>query len=242
MNIEHLSVSRSQVFSECFFKYKQKYHLKVVSPEPTPIYFTYGSLIHNCGQEYVLQKGKKSITEISTEIFKNITLPVEYQKKIPIHLNAIQKLTQKIGFDGFTEYEFNHDLNPPNQFIVKGFIDRLIPKNNKFWIIDYKTTKHGFWRKNAKTIVTDLQLRTYARIVQKKFNIKAENIKAGLYYLEGEELLGVTFSENSLELVEKELLQTYLTIKSMHPDEAVGHVGNWCHFCEFKSICPFYKN
>ena len=122
-----------------------------------------------------------------------------------------------------------------------GFIDRLIIKEDKAWIIDYKTTKQGWWRKNEKTIVDDLQLKCYAAVVRKKFNIPAPNIQTALFYLEGGQLIGARFSEESLDQAEKELLQTYLDIENSNPDQVWGRVGEHCKRCDFCKICPFYS-
>ena len=251
MNINHISASRKQLFDECPLKYKYKYHLKLVSDEPEPVYFAYGKIIHKIADEYVKKKGKRLISEVANDILsgkielergrKAPPLLAEYKRKLPKHLKALQKLTDKVGYTGEREYKFEYDLDPPNKRYVTGFIDRLVKKGNQYWIIDYKTTKKSPWRKTGRDLIYDLQLRMYSRVVQKEFKAKAENIKAALYYLEGEELVGVSFSEESLDNVEKELLATYMNIKSMKPDDAFGKVGFYCKSCEYNKICPCYK-
>jgi ATP-dependent helicase/DNAse subunit B len=256
MNINHISVSRYDVWQLCKQLYKFRYHLNIKTEESEPFYFLYGNIVHRSAEEYVLSKGKKLITEIANEIIegkiplekkgfkkapKKIILPEEYKRKLPLHLAAIMKITEQIGFDGKTEYEFEYDLDPPNKRLIVGYIDRIIIKENKFWILDYKTTKKGWWRKDKNDILTDLQLRLYARVIQKQFNAQPENIKAGLYYVEGEELIGACFSSQSLAQAEKELLNAYLEIENMHPDDAWGRVGDHCKRCEYRKICPFYS-
>jgi CRISPR/Cas system-associated exonuclease Cas4 (RecB family) len=252
MNITHISVSRKQVFDECQQKYKYKYHLSLDSGEPEPIYFAYGSIVHKIAEEYVRAKGERHITDVAQDVLdgkielepgvKALPLSGEYKKKLPEHLKAIAKITQQTGFDGELEYEFKYDLDPPHGRFVTGYIDRLIQKGDKFWILDYKTTKQGWWRKGPKDIVNDLQLRVYARVVQRNFGAKAENIKAALYYLDGAELVGVCFTEQSLKQAEEELLQTYLDIQNTPADLAKGKVGNHCQRCDYKKICPFFTH
>jgi len=87
-----------------------------------------------------------------------------------------------------------------------------------------------------------LQLRTYARIVQKEFNVPAENINTALYYLEGGDLISTKFSQKSLEEAEKTLLDCYDEIYNFDPDNVWGNVGNHCFRCEYCKICPFFKN
>jgi CRISPR/Cas system-associated exonuclease Cas4 (RecB family) len=78
--------------------------------------------------------------------------------------------------------------------------------------------------------------------VQKEFGLKAENIKAALYYLEDEVILSSSYDEESLDKIEKELLEVYNKIESHKADEARGNTGSHCNRCEYKDMCPFFKN
>lgn len=246
-----MSVSRKSVWDECKKKYHFKYHLKIEPEEPEPFYFTYGKIVHKIAEEYVRCNGKNNINEISNLVLSGKilidentiapNLPLEYKLKFPNHIKAINNITNKIGFDGELEWDFKYDLDPPNEKYVIGFIDRLIRKKDNFFILDYKTTKKGKFRKNQQTIKSDLQLRTYARIVQKQFNVPAENINTALYYLEGGDLISTKFSEKSLESAEKILLESYNSILSSDPDKVWGTVGNHCTRCEYSKMCPFFS-
>jgi CRISPR/Cas system-associated exonuclease Cas4 (RecB family) len=250
MNITHISVSRYSVWDLCQQQYKYKYHLKMEAKDEEPFYFVYGTIIHKIAQEYVSARGERLISEVANDVLTGVIeyeegkkapkLPPEYKKKLPEHLNAIKRLTEKTGYEGELEYHFRYDLDPPNGRHVIGFIDRLIRQGDKFWILDYKTTKQGWWRKGPSDIVNDLQLRCYARVVQRNFGAKAENIKAALYYLEGQELVGACFTEESLEQAEQELLQAYIQIQQTKPEHAKGNVGPHCKRCDYNNICPWY--
>lgn len=251
MNINHISVSRKKCFDTCPQQYKYKYHLRLPSPGPEPFYFVYGTIIHTIAETYVEGKGERTIGDIASDVLRGKillegkpcpTIPPDYKRKMQKHLKAIQKLTQRIGCDGIVEHEFKYDLDPPNQRCVTGFIDRLIIKQNKAFIIDYKTTKKGKFRVNSETIKFDPQLRMYCRVVQREFNIPAENIKAALYYLEDEQLVACQYSEESLQNIEKELLENFIEIEKSDPDKVWGRVGWHCKNCDFNSICPFYKS
>ena len=87
------------------------------------------------------------------------------------HLRSVERITKEVGFDGHIEYEIKYDLDPPNNKLLVGFIDRLFFKDDKAFILDYKTTKAGFFRKTKETIKKDLQLRAYCFYVHEKFNI-----------------------------------------------------------------------
>lgn len=251
MDINHISVSRKKCYDTCQQQYKYKYHLRLPSPGPEPFYFAYGKLVHKVAETYVQEKGARPIGEICQDLVRGKVeidpgkvcpeLPPDYQRKLQKHLRAIQQLTDQIGFDGITEHEFRYDLDPPNNRNVTGFLDRLIIKGDKAFIIDYKTTKKGKWRTNKETVKQDLQLRVYARVVQREFGIKAENIKCALYFLEGPELVAAQYSEESLLEVERDLKESFIRIQIADPDKVWGNVGWHCQTCDYKSLCPFFK-
>jgi CRISPR/Cas system-associated exonuclease Cas4 (RecB family) len=251
MDIEHISVSRKQIFDLCEQKYKFRYHLKVTPDGPEQFYFTYGKIVHKVAQVYVENKGNMAITEVAKNILsgkieiednkKAPPLEDEYRTRFPNHLKNIVKITDKLGFDGKVEYPFRYDLDPPNERYIKGVIDRLIIKNGKYWILDYKTTKKGKFRKSARDITGDIQLRCYAKVIQNEFGAKSEDIKTALYYLDDNEMVGATFSQSSLDKAEQELLQAYMVIQSTHPDNVFGSTGDHCRKCEYRKQCHFYS-
>lgn len=248
---EHISVSRKQTWSECQAKYRFRYHLKVPSEEPVQPYFTYGKLVHKVAEVYVREKGEEDIELIAKRCLngeievepgvKNLQVEKEYLKKLPSHLRNIKSLNDKIGYDGMIEHFFHFDLDPPNNHFLTGVIDRLIIRGDKFFILDYKTTKKGRWRKNQNSIRKDLQLRCYAKVAQVEFGAKAENIRAALYYLDGPELVATKFTQDSLDSAQQELHETFKEIISTHPNDVYGRVGDQCRRCEYRKICPFYS-
>lgn len=252
MNINHQSVSRKKCYDTCPQQYKFRYHLKVPRPGEEPFYFTYGTIVHKVAEVFVENNGELSIGDISKDIMrgkipidkfgrKAPPLPSDYQRKYQKHLRAIQRLTERIGMDGIVEHRFHYDMDPPNERFVTGFIDRLIVRDDKAFIIDYKTTKKGKWRVTKNTVKDDLQLRMYARVIQREFNLKPENIQAALFYFEGEEIIACRYSEESLMAAEKELLDAYKMIENADPDKVWGRVGWHCKNCDYATMCQFYK-
>jgi ATP-dependent helicase/DNAse subunit B len=256
MDIAHISVSRHQMFTQCPNAYKFRYHLKLEPEGPTPIHFVYGSIVHKICEDYVAAKGARTLEEVYDGIISGrvpyefdkegnpISAPelsLEHKRRLPNHMIALKKLTDRIGMDGETEYVFKYDLDPPHSCLVTGVIDRLFQHGNLWYIIDYKTTKKGMWRKDEQTVLKDLQLRCYARVVQREFNVPAENIRAALYYLEGANLIGAKFSHISLVEAEQELLETYKKISNMPEEKAWGNVGPHCKWCDFRKRCSFYS-
>ncbi len=253
MNIEHISVSRKSVWDECQERYRFQYHLKTPIPGPEKPYFAYGKIIHKIAEEYVNRGNPNGFNEVVDDVlFGNVELEEgkvapdlekEYANKLGGHLKNLKKFVLRIGIDhpGHVEYKFKYDLLPPNQFNVTGFIDRIVVKGDQYFILDYKTTKKGPWRKNKHNVIYDIQLRLYARVVQKEFGVAANNIHCCLYYLEGDEVIGATFNQKSLEDAEQELLDAYIQIHETPPEKAIGNVGNHCTRCDFNKMCRFYS-
>lgn len=252
MKINHISISREGTWKECKKKYHFRYHLEIIPPEE-PIYFLYGKIVHKIIEHYSRNSG--DINEITQSVLngdilleeesgKKVTsnLPYDYRKKLPVHLTNFMKLSKVIGLEGEIEWKFDHDLDPPNNRILTGVIDRLIRKQDSCLIIDYKTTKPGPFRKTKSTIGGDLQLQCYARIAQKTFGYKADQITCALYFLDGPEFLPTKFSQETIDGVEKRMLEVYKDIQIADPDTVKGTVGNHCYRCDYKKICPFVKS
>lgn len=250
MEINHISISRAGTWEECKQRYKFRYHLKMVAPGEEPFYFIYGKLVHLMAEEYVKSSGSKTLSEISSAVLngdilldgkKAPMLPDEYKKRLPGHLRAIDALTKDVGFCGELELSFDLDLDPPNQKMIAGVIDRLVFKNDKCFIIDYKTTKRGKWRKTSDTIRKDLQLQAYAWAVNQVYKVDYDKIRGALYYLEGGNLIPTKFSENSVKSVVKELTYTYDEIKNCDPNTVIGTTGDHCARCDYRTVCNFYN-
>jgi CRISPR/Cas system-associated exonuclease Cas4 (RecB family) len=251
MLIESISVSRTKLWEECEQKYKYKYHLKIPSPEPTPVYFDYGKVVHKIIETHTLGRGKVEINSIIKSVINGEielepgktcpSLPVEYKNKLPGHIQAYMRLAEKIGTDGMVEWQFKIDMDPPHNRFMLGFIDRIIQKGDEFFILDWKTTKKGPWRETKDTIKESLQLQTYCRVIQKEFKADPKKIRAALYFLEGGELVGATYSEKTLDAVEAKLVEAHKAISNKDPDHAQGNVGWHCKRCEYRKMCPFYS-
>lgn len=252
MNINHLSVSRTQVWDLCKQQYKFKYHLQVPSLEPEPPYFVYGKMVHKVIEEYTKNLGEVGLGQIIQDVLAGhikleekkegkLSIPDDYMARLPNEMAAFLKLSKQIGTDGILEWPFHYDLDPPHQKIMHGFIDRLIMKDDKIFVIDYKTTRKSKWRKNWRTIVDDLQLRAYAMVVMDHFKIDPKNIKVALYYLDGAELVAAHFTRQTLDATRDYLRNTYNSIVASVPEDVQGNVGSHCTRCDYRKVCPFYK-
>jgi len=250
--IEHISISRSGLFHECQQKYKYRYHLKVISDKPEAPWFVYGKFIHRVAELYVIDKGATDIFSIATNIinenieFEDIEkfkkLDSHYKNKIKTHLINVEKISKKLGFEGEVEHEVKLDLDEPNQKFLLGYIDRLFFKDNKAFILDYKTTKIGIYRKTKETIKKDLQLRAYAYYVHKKFNVPPEDIHTALYYLDDSKFISAKYNLQEIYEAKDELKKDYITIMNLHENSVHGNVGSHCKRCDYENVCPFYAS
>jgi hypothetical protein len=253
MKIEHISISRESTWLQCEQVYKYKYHLGMRPTEEAPHFF-YGKIVHKIIETYTLGRGLIDINDVTNAVLSGniklednspsgrLELPYQYNAKLPKHLAAFMKLTKHIGVEGEVEWDFKYDLDAPNNKNYVGFIDRIIRLGEKIFIIDYKTTKPGMWRKTRLNVSADLQLQSYAKVVQKDFGVAAENIKAALYYLDDpSELISTGFTQETLDSVEKRLLKAYQDIENKHEDSVVGTTGEHCFRCDWNPICPFFN-
>ena len=57
------------------------------------------------------------------------------------------------------------------------------------------------------------------------------------YYLDGGDLVSTRFNEESIMTAEQELHEAYKHIRSTHPDDTYGRVGDQCKRCDYRKIC-----
>lgn len=250
MKCEHMSVSRADTYNTCNYKYKLRYELAVI-PEQK-FYFVFGKIYHKIVEEYIKLKGEKDIYQITKMVLDgelkidgdNVAprLLPDQKNRLGQHIENFLKFNDKIGCIGECEVPFSIDLDPPHGKNWVGFIDRLIIKNDMYFIIDYKTSKKNRWRKNSITIRKDPQIIGYCYIIHKLYNAKPENIRALLFYSEdGDAIDSRTFTKEELEEVPKKLLDIYNNILIQDKDAVVGNVGEHCFNCDYSQICPFYN-
>lgn len=249
MKCQHMSVSRDSTWKQCRQKYKYKYHLEIVKDGPPADYLIFGKAVHKIIEIYTKDKGVSDIGTIAKQVLngdieiepgQKAVLPIYYKNQIKTHLYNFLKLSDKLGFDGEVEWKFNIDLDLPNNKILTGFIDRMVPKKDHFIIIDYKTTKPGAWRKTRETVIHDLQLQCYAWVVMNQFKVDPKKIITALYYLSDGELVSVSFSNKTLNRVPEYLLESFLDIENTNSDNVIGTTGSHCKNCDYNNICPFW--
>jgi hypothetical protein len=108
--------------------------------EEEPIYFAYGSIVHKIAEKYVESKGDILISEIAEDVLsgkiplgegkKLVKLPNEYKNKLVSHIRSVKNISDQLGYEGYTEWPFEFDLDPPNKRNIVGFIHAVKKRYN----------------------------------------------------------------------------------------------------------------
>ena len=161
--------------------------------------------------------GYESIEHEETRKDKGLELLTEYYNK-----NSSPWI-----IPAFLEKPFNVKIGDN---LINGRIDRIdkLP-DGTFEVIDYKT---GALKKNIK-LDNDLQLSIYALACRDVLKIPIS--KLSLYYLEGNEKISTTRTDNQLNNLDKEIIEL---IRNMESSKFNPTSGYHCSYCDFKPICP----
>lgn len=181
------------------FLYKDVLKLKKFETEKLDARI-FGNIVHSC--VYYFAKNLTENETIQNEIIENVFNKKEFEKlkflensvqrlnnlkqEIKKLFNFILKQQQSSNFK-LTKAEYKFNL-AENNFMLKGFVDRIDETDDEFIVIDYKTG-------NTKIEYADIvfckkiQLILYAKILEKILNKKC----AGIYYLS----LSDDFSKNN---------------------------------------------
>lgn len=194
------SISSLERYAQCPYAYFIHYGLRI--KEPIDKAFSnskLGTLAHYILEDLVNRYGKDYTTTSEDEvkeiihhkieeviaIYPNLADSFQLVKKrlfisIMNTLAILKDMEEHTPFKPlYTEYEFQEifTMNDDIELILKGFIDRVDGYNDYFRIIDYKSSPKTIRESNVFT-AKQLQLLTYAMIMQKQLNRKA----AGVYY------------------------------------------------------------
>ena len=130
-----------------------------------------------------------------------------------------------------------------NEWLIRGYIDRIVKIGKVVHIIDYKTTWNPMPERDKR------QLMIYAYILHKTEGIKAKNLKLMLDYVQEDMVETFDVTDEDLVLTGNYLMSVFLRAKSsidayqasqdMH---SVYHrPGGSCTFCRMIGNCLAYK-
>lgn len=231
-----LSYSKLDTFSRCPLKYKFRYIYKI--PTPSAHAANFGTSIHNTLNEiYEYLKINKEISlDKCKELYDKNWIPYGYESKA--HLNT----RKEKGWELLQNY-YEKNSNPwkipaflekafylkADKYTVSGRIDRIdLLEDGTYEVIDYKTGKS----KKGSNLDKDLQLSIYALACKEVYRIPVS--KLSLYFLEDNEKVSTTRTDEQLEKSRNEIIEK--ASKLTHSDfEATP--GFPCGFCEYRLIC-----
>ncbi len=242
MIINKISHSRLGVFDQCPFQYRLKYHEKIKSLLPEPLYFEYGHYIHYMCELVV--KNKMTIEKASIKaIAKYGDFDKTYISRIPNMVSNFKAFQNSIYSDEFesesTEIEFKIPIKGEN-FYFNGFIDRDIRfKNDNVLILDYKTSKKRN-QVNKNYINQDPQLLTYIWAYSETTGTPIDAISGMLFYLESGDKLIARPDSRSVSMHIHECIAKAKKIEKMEPEQAKANLNKFCRWCEYRTICPTF--
>jgi DNA helicase-2/ATP-dependent DNA helicase PcrA len=243
--VTYLSYSMIQTYDMCPLHYKLRYIFKI--PTPPTAALSFGSSIHAVLQDYYQEFiTQKLIPENLDSLLKAhwITegyLGKKHEEQAYVHAEKLLRTyTEKHVKESSPialETPFIFSLNGLK---IGGRVDRIDKKpDGKIAIIDYKTGKN---LPTQKEVDANLQLSIYAlaatEVKDHIFGRNAEDITLELHYLDCDQILTTTRTQEQLESVKIELEQK---AKEIEQSDYVCSVIN-CRSCEYQMLCSTYKS
>ena len=241
LKIEYLSVSQIETFKSCPLHYKLKYIYNLPTAKTASISF--GISIHNTLKdlyESVKERGDIKEKEL-LEIYKNNWIEEGFENKK--HKQEFFKKGEQYLI-GILNNNFNKHIVPDKleeKFTIKlfkdlkigGTIDRIdLLDGGNLEIIDYKT---GANIPSQKDVDKDLQLSVYAIAASEMYNLKPEQTKLSLYYLDNQEKISTTRTTEQLEKIKEEI---YEYKKEIENSDFKCNNSYFCQqSCEFSMFC-----
>ena len=236
-----LSASSVKTYEQCPRKYYFNYIEK--APKKEWEHFDLGNLCHHTLEtfhdHFIIEKyNKKQAAKIMGEAFAKARL--EYPKLTDeLVAEAKQMMTDYLkmissnGMPKVKSCEQDFDFKIADSIMVRGYIDRIdIVKDDKFRIMDYKTTKNAQY-------LDPFQLLVYGIWLKKTYPDVKDFIGAYVLLRHQSKLKEYSFNLIDIEAAEKKLIDYANTIRAENAWITIP--SKLCNFCDFKDICPAQK-
>jgi len=252
LSINYLSYSQINTFQTCPLHYKLRYIFKV--PTPPSASQSFGTSMHAALKNFytMVMSGQKPSERLVFECLKNNWVKEGFKtKKHEIKFFEKGKL-YLAGFlkEGFDKKNLPVALEQPftiplwskdkdvKPLKIGGVIDRVdVFPDGSIEIVDYKT---GANIPSQKEVDKNLQLSFYGlaatQIPEDPFNKKPEKIKLSLYYLDEQEKISTTRTQEDLDKAKEEILKVRDEIENSDFRCSGSYL---CKDCEFKLLCNF---
>jgi RecB family exonuclease len=237
-----ISATALKTFLTCRRKYYYKYVKKIEAheiPRDMPQEFEVGSQVHAALKNLYSKKSAFfDANELKKALYVELdrvcgdseldTYLIEIQKK---YLDRFCELEVQRFRDGYEVYacEINEELSFEGLSIY-GQIDRIDKKDDKFFVLDYKTGKYPIYNEKNLSEASDFQLEFYYLLASKHGKIDG----CAYYDLKESKIVNEAFLEEKLELL-KSHINDLKNIQNID-FEMCEEVKN-CMFCEYKIMC-----
>lgn len=233
------SYSQISTFKTCPLKFKYKYVLKIPA-EPTHA-LSFGKSIHETLKDFHLLETAgvpvdlESIYSLFEKHFIHEGYESEEHKKQRFEAgkqslaNYVAHYQSLFGKPWKLEHSFRLSIGGI-PFI--GTIDRIDQTPSGYELVDYKTGS----AKEKKLVDKDEQLSIYALAAREALNINVD--KMSLYFIEDNQKVETTRTQEQLDEKREDLAQTVLQIKESDFPAKPGNPFP-CGFCEYRRICPY---
>lgn len=239
---ERLSNSKFKVFLECKRKYYYKYILKLKEHKIASDVldeFEVGNLLHEALKR--LYSRKKSFDDI--EVLKRSFELIVDEFRLHSEYDEYLIMLQKMKLSSFYENEIRRFGDGFEVFLVEkdeecnfcgfnlyGRIDRVDKRDNKLYVLDYKSGSYKIYDEKNLQDATDFQLEFYYLLMQKY----GEVASCGYYDMFEHMVVEEIFLKEKLELLEQKLLECAsqkIVNFSMCDDIKI------CRYCSYATMC-----
>ena len=236
-----LSASSVKTYEQCPRKYKFNYIDKL--PKKHFDHFDLGNLCHktleNFHKYFITNKyNKKLATKIIGESFGKARLEfpklsdalvAEAKQMISNYL----KMISSNGMPSVKSCEKDFDFNLAEDIRIRGFIDRIdTTKDNKFRIMDYKTTK-------SVQYLDTFQLLVYGIWLKREYPDIKDFVGAYVLLRHQSKLKEYSFNLVDIEDTEKKLISYANAIRTENTWVTIP--SKLCNYCDFKDVCSAQK-
>ncbi len=234
---DFVSYTQISSYKTCPLQYKYSYVLKI--PGSPSHALSFGNTIHSTLKEFhtILAGGKEVSLVDLLELYNRFWDPLgyiseehkkeRYESGIGILTRYYEKAMKEKAKPKALEQSFNIKIDGMRMY---GRIDRIDPlPEGGVEIIDYKTGNP----KDQKEVDKDDQVAVYA--IAAKEALKLEPKKLSLYFIETDQKITTTRTEEQLIEKKQEIAQEINKIRS---GDFHASPGMHCNFCDYRYICP----
>jgi putative RecB family exonuclease len=256
MSPEIYSHSKLSTFEQCPLKYKFKYIDKIPPVVEQSIESHLGKTVHTA-LEWLYTKVKEGFKPELQQVIDYYyeTWQANYK---PTYVIVKKQLTEKDYFNSglkfIIDYYIKHTpfddntlelekriffhLDNTKDYRIQGFIDRLVynKQNDEYEIHDYKTSNS---LPSQINIENDRQLSLYALAIKNQYK-HSKPVKQVWHYLAFNKSIEIKKSDEILNKLKEETIKLIQEISNATIYPPI--VSTLCHWCEFKPICPAWKD